>query len=208
MYRQSHFKEDRVEVMHELMRAQPLATLVTYAADGITANHIPMALDSEASAHGVLRGHVAKGNSFWKNFDPSVDALAVFQGPQHYITPSWYPSKKEHGKAVPTWNYVVVHAYGPMTIVDDPDWLLAHLQTLTSEHEDGREEPWAVGDAPDDFVARMIKGMVGIEVPISRLEGMWKTSQNRPEQDRLGVVGGLNREGTPSAAQMAGLVAV
>ncbi|MDE0539290.1 MAG: FMN-binding negative transcriptional regulator [Rhodospirillales bacterium] len=208
MYQQHHFQEERLGVMHDLIRAHPLATLVSYSKDGLAANHIPFVLHTDLSERGTLRGHVAKGNPIWKGYDKSVEVLAVFQGPQHYVTPAWYPSKKEHGRTVPTWNYVVVHAYGPMTVVDDLDWLLEHLQTLTSQHEKGRDQPWAVSDAPKDYIDRMLKGIIGLELPITRLEGKWKVSQNRLEKDREGVVQGLRSEGTTSAALMADLVSI
>ena len=208
MYQQHHFQEERLGVMHDLIRAHPLATLVSYSEDGLTANHIPFVLHTDLSERGTLRGHVAKGNPIWKGYDKSVEVLAIFQGPQHYVTPAWYPSKKEHGRAVPTWNYVVVHAYGPLTVVDDLDGLLEHLQTLTSQHEKGRDQPWAVSDAPKDYIDRMLKGIIGLELPITRLEGKWKVSQNRPEKDREGVVRGLKSEGTTSAALMADLVSI
>lgn len=206
MYQPPHFREDRIEVMHDLMRAHPLATLVSFDGDGVSANHLPLVLHTDVSKRGTLRGHVAKANPFWKNFDASVEALAVFQGPHHYISPGWYPSKKEHGRVVPTWNYAVVHAYGPMSVFDDAEWLLAHLQALTSQQEADRDHPWAVTDAPADFLAGMLKGIVGFEFPITRIEGKWKFSQNRSEKDRGGVVQGLIIEGSPSSAQVSDLI--
>jgi transcriptional regulator len=206
MYQPSHFREDRLEVMHDLMRAHPLATLVSFDGDGVSANHLPLVLHSDVSERGTLRGHVAKANPFWKNFDASVEALAVFQGPHHYISPGWYPSKKEHGRVVPTWNYAVVHAYGPMSVFDDAEWLLAHLQELTSQQEADRDHPWVVTDAPADYLAGMLKGIVGFEIPITRIEGKWKFSQNRSEKDREGVVRGLNVEGSPSSVQVSDLI--
>lgn len=206
MYQSPHFREDRLEVMHGLMRAHPLATLVSFDGDGVSANHLPLVLHTDVSERGTLRGHVAKANPFWKNVDASVEVLAIFQGPHHYISPAWYPSKKEHGKVVPTWNYAVVHAYGPMSVFDDADWLFEHLQALTSRQEADRDHPWAVTDAPADYVARMLKGIVGFEFPITRIEAKWKFSQNRAEKDREGVVQGLNIEGSPSSIQVADLI--
>ncbi len=167
---------------------------------------MPLVLHSNVSERGTLRGHVAKANQFWKNFDASVEVLAIFQGPHHYISPTWYPSKKEHGKVVPTWNYAVVHAYGPVRVFEDADWLFEHLQALTSRHEADRDHPWAVTDAPDDYVARALRGIVGFEFPITRMEGKWKFSQNRAEKDREGVVQGLKIEGSPSSIQVADLI--
>lgn len=206
MYLPSHFQETRVDVMHDLMRAHPLATLVTFGGDGIIANHIPMVLHADASEHGVLRGHVARPNPFWKNLDPSVEALAVFQGPHHFITPTWYPSKQENGKVVPTWNYAVVHAHGPLIIIDDADWLLEQVNSLTSEHESARDRPWAVSDAPANYIEAMLKGIIGLELPINHLDGKWKVSQNRDRKDREGVAQGLKQEGTASSIQMAELI--
>ena len=206
MYQPPLFREDRIEVMHDLMRAHPLAMVVSYGESGIAANHLPLVLSADDSPRGTLRGHVAKPNPFWTDYDPAVEVLAVFQGPQHYISPGWYPSKKEHGKVVPTWNYAVVHAYGPMRVFDDTDWVIEHLRALTAQQEGGRDQPWAVTDAPSDFVARQLKGIVGFEIPISRIEGKWKMSQNRAQDDRQGVVKGLHDEGTSPARQVADLI--
>ena len=206
MYQSPHFREDRLEVIHGLMRAHPLATLVSFDGDGVSANHLPLVLHTDVSERGTLRGHVAKANPFWKNVDASVEVLAIFQGPHHYISPAWYPSKKEHGKVVPTWNYAVVHAYGPVSVFHDADWLFEHLQALTSRQEADRDHPWAVTDAPAGYVARMLKGIVGFEFPITRMDGKWKFSQNRAEKDREGVVQGLNIEGSPSSIQVADLI--
>ncbi len=206
MYQPPHFKEDRLEVMHDLMRAHPFVTLVSFDGDGVSANHLPLVLHTDVSECGTLRGHVAKANPFWKNVDASVEVLAIFQGPHHYISPAWYPSKKEHGKVVPTWNYAVVHAYGPMSVYDDADRLFTHLQALTSRQEADRDHPWAVTDAPADYVARMLKGIVGFEIPITRIEVTWKFSQNKAEKDREGVVQGLNIEGSPSSIRVADLI--
>jgi transcriptional regulator len=200
------FREDRLEVMHDLMRAHPFATLVSFDGDALVANHLPLMIDQGASERGTLKGHVAKANPLWKTLDPSVEVLAVFQGPHHYISPSWYPSKKQHGKVVPTWNYAVVHAYGPVSVVVDPDRLLAHVKALTSRQEAGREHPWAVADAPADYVESQLKRIVGFEIPITRIEGKWKVSQNRSEADRDGVVEGLRAEESPSSAQVADLI--
>lgn len=206
MYHPPYFREQRQEVMHDLIRAHPLATLVTYGSEGLTANHIPMVLHGDADSPGILRGHIARANPLWNDFDKSIEALAVFQGPHHYVTPSWYPSKKEHGKVVPTWNYAVVHAHGLLRVMDDADWLLEQVHTLTSQHETGREQAWAVSDAPPDYVEKMLKAIVGLELPISRLEGKWKLSQNRSEQDREGVARGLEKEATESSLNLADLM--
>lgn len=203
MYQPAHFQERRVEVLHDLMQAYPFATLVTNGPEGITANHLPMMLHPEISEQGTLRGHIARANPHWKDHDPASEVLAIFQGPHHYISPGWYPTKKEHGKAVPTWNYAVVHAHGPMKIIEDRDWLFEMVDSLTTHHEAGQKQPWAVNDAPEDYLNAMLKAIVGLEIPISRLEGKWKVSQNRSEADREGVIQGLEDEGTDIANALA-----
>jgi transcriptional regulator len=206
MYVPSQFAETRTEVLHALVRDHPFGTLVTQTADGLEANHLPLELDPSPAPLGTLRGHVARANPLWRTFSSGVDALAIFQGPDRYITPAWYASKRETGKVVPTWNYAVVHAYGPLRVVDDPAWLRALVERLTVRHEAGRPEPWRVTDAPDEFVAAMVRGIVGLEIPISRLVGKWKVSQNRSAADRGGVVRGLAALADPEAAAMAELV--
>ncbi len=201
MYQTPHFREDRIDVLHDLIRAHPFATLVAFGQEGLIGNHLPFVLHDELTDNGTLRGHVARGNPLWKNYDRTIDVLAIFQGADSYITPSWYPSKKEHGKVVPTWNYAVVHAYGPLAIIEDAEWLRAHLGELTFQRENKRPVPWAVSDAPSDYLARQLKGIVGIEMPISRIEGTWKVSQNKKDRDRMGVSRGLDFEsgGVPTA---------
>jgi transcriptional regulator len=212
MYQTAHFEETRIEVMQALMQAHPLATLVTLAADGLTANHIPMIFDATPAAGapsgtlGTLRGHVARANPLWRDFSAEHGALAVFQGPQTYITPSWYKSKQQTGRVVPTWNYAVVHARGVLMVRDDPEWLLSFLNTLTDAHEGKRAQPWKVSDAPDDYVEQMLKQIVGIEIRVQALTGKWKLSQNKPEGDREGVATGLRTSAGEDAAAMAALV--
>jgi transcriptional regulator len=191
MYLPAHFEETRTEVIHKLIRDQPLATVVTLGSVGLTANHIPFDLDPEPAPFGTLRGHVARANPMWRDFSNEVGALAIFQGPQVYITPSWYETTKETGKVVPTWNYVVAHASGPLRIIDDLEWLRSFVTNLTSRFEDNRQEPWKVSDAPAEFIEKQLAGIVGIEIPIAKLVGKWKVSQNRPRADRGGVVEGL-----------------
>ncbi len=206
MYVPGHFEESRVEVLHQLMRAEPFAMLVTMGASGLNANHLPFELDPAPAPFGTLRGHVSRANEVWRTSDPAIDALVVFQGPQRYITPAWYPTKAETGKVVPTWNYVVVHAYGAPRFIDDPAWLRAHVGRLSAIHEAGRERPWQVSDAPEDYVAAQVRGIVGFELPITRLSGKWKVSQNRGEADRAGVATGLRADADPASAVMADLV--
>jgi transcriptional regulator len=206
MYLPKHFEETRIEVLHELIRAHPLAALVTLAAGALEANHIPFEIDPGPAPFGTLRGHVARANPVWRDFSPGVDALVIFQGPGTYVSPSWYASKQEGGKVVPTWNYAVVHAYGPLRVIDDAGWLRAFVEKLTNRHEAGRAAPWKVTDAPSDYVDKMVTAIVGIEVPIARLAGKWKVSQNRPARDREGVVAGLLQETGDAATAMAELV--
>jgi transcriptional regulator len=205
VYVPTQFREDRVPVLHEMIGRIRLGTLVTLNADGLVASHLPMLVDPEPGPFGRLSGHVARANPQWRSLEPKVQALAIFTGPEAYITPSWYATKRLNGKVVPTWNYVAIHAYGELRFIDDPAHTLAHVTRLTEAQEASRAEPWKVSDAPADFIAGMVKGIVGFELAIARLEGKWKMSQNRPEDDRAGVVEGLAREGGP--ADVAAIVA-
>jgi|JI10StandDraft_1071094.scaffolds.fasta_scaffold195488_3 transcriptional regulator len=206
MHTPKHFEEPRVDVLHELMRRHSLATLVTMGGNGLEANHIPLFLSTDAGSLGTLRGHVSRANPVWKTVDTSIEALAVFAGPDAYISPSWYATKRETGQAVPTWNYVVAHAWGPLRVIEDPAWLRAHVEELTRAHEEGRPEPWRVTDAPPDYVSRLMAGIVGVEMTLSRIEGKWKVSQNQPPQNRAGVIEGLEASGGEAAAAIAELV--
>jgi transcriptional regulator len=179
---------------------------ITLGACGLFASHIPMILEDDGSRFGVLKGHISRANTQWRDFVPTVDALAIFAGHQHYITPTWYPGTKEHGKEVPTWNYVVVHVYGPLKVIQDDHWLLTNVEKLTNIHEAASPIPWKVSDAPKDFIESQLKGIVGLELPIQRLEGKWKVSQNRTERERNGVVDGLARLNTPDSLAMKALV--
>lgn len=203
MYNPPVFREERIPVLHDLIRARAFAALVTLGPDGLSAEHIPLELDPAPGPFGTLRGHVARANPVWQTYRKDVDALAVFQGPEGYVTPSWYPTKQETGKVVPTWNYAVVHARGPMRVVEDREWLRALVTRLTDRHEDGRAQRWRVTDAPEDFVDGMLKGIVGLEIAIARLEGKWKMSQNRNAADRAGVVQGLRAAGDAGSAAVA-----
>ena len=207
MYQPPHFREERSEVQHALMRAHPLALLVTFGEGGLTANPVPLILHAEDGERGVLRGHLARANRQWRTFDPEVESLAVFQGAEAYITPSWYATKRETGKVVPTWNYAVVQVYGRMRVIEDAAWLGEQVRSLTDRHEADRPAPWAVADAPEDFVRAQLKGIVGIEIAIGRIEAKWKVSQNRNEADRAGVAEGLLGEDDETAQAMAALVA-
>ncbi len=204
MYVPSHFREDRVTVLHATIDRSGLATLVTAGPDGPEASHVPMLLDRGAGPLGTLYGHVARANPQWRHPDPA--GLAIFLGPDAYVTPSWYATKGRTGEVVPTWNYVAVHARGRVTFFDDEERLLDLVAKLTRRHEAPRQAPWAVSDAPPDYVRANLRAIVGFELPIAKLEGKWKMSQNRSAEDRAGVADGLEREGGASAAAVAALV--
>lgn len=199
LYRPDHFNEDRLPVLHEAIRRIGFGTLVTLCAlpdeprDRIVASHIPMLLDAERGEFGTLRGHLAKPNGQWRFSSPATSALAIFLGPDAYISPSMVPSKRETGRVVPTWNYIAVHAYGAPEFFDDAERLRELVTSLTEQHEREREEPWAVTDAPASYVDDMLKGIVGFEMPIERLDGKWKLSQNKPLEDRRGVIEAMQR---------------
>ena len=203
MYVPAHFEEKRNEVMHGLIREHGLGTLVTLSADGLNANHIPFEIDAGEGGYGTLRAHVARSNPVWRDFSRDVDAMVVFQGAQAYITPSWYETKKENGKVVPTYNYMVVHAYGEIKAIEDAAWLRKFVGRLTDRNEAGRAAPWSVDDAPQDYIEKLLGAIVGIEIPVKRLVGKWKTSQNQPAVNRAGVVAGLREEGGENAIAMA-----
>lgn len=206
MYIPKQFDEPRVEVLHQLICSRPFATLVTLSSRGLNANHIPLHLTEQHGSFGTLRGHVARANPMWNDIAKDVEALAIFHGPNTYITPSWYPTKAETGKVVPTWNYVVAHAYGTLRVIDDAAWLRAHVEALTAHNEAAFVEPWRLADAPSDFIEKMIGGVVGIEIVITRLSGKWKASQNQPAENQAGVIEGLRASGSVEALEMAALI--
>lgn len=207
MYQPAAFAEERVDVMHALMRNHPFATLITGAGGETEANHLPLLIDPQPAPRGTLRGHVARANPLWRQDHAGREALVIFQGPQAYVTPSWYVTKRETGKVVPTWNYALVHARGPVIIHDDPVWLRDLVSRLTTRHEAALPQPWSIDDAPPDYIEQMLRAIVGIEIPIARLEGKWKVSQNRSAADRESVVAGLQARGDAQSLDMAGLVA-
>ena len=190
MYQPAHFKEDRLEVQHALIKAHPFGLLISSSAEGLEANGVPFLVDAAPASLGILRTHVARVNSQWKNLD-GQNVLVVFQGPQTYISPSLYETKRETGKVVPTWNYVMVQVKGVASVHEDHVWLSTQIRALTQTHEAGRSAPWAVDDAPERYIESQMNGIVGIEIPITSIEGKWKVSQNRPEADRRGVAEGL-----------------
>ncbi len=206
MYLPKHTEETRLDVLHALIAAHPFATLVTSGADGPVVNHLPFMIDTENSEFGVLRGHVARANPVWKDLADQAASIAVFQGPQAYISPNWYPSKHEHGKAVPTWNYAVVHAHGIPRVIEDPQWLVQHVTQLSDQHEAAQKLPWQVSDAPPDYIERMIGMIVGIEIPITRIVGKWKLNQHRTRADQLGMVAGLTAGADDRAHALADLM--
>ncbi len=204
MYRPGAFSEDDPAVIRQIIRDARLATLVTATSEGLIATPLPMFLIDEGP-HGVLYGHVAKANSQWK-MPTTGEALALFSGPDAYISPSWYASKKEHGKVVPTWNYVAVHAYGPVEFFEDEDRLYEIVTTLTNQYEAPREDRWAVTDAPEDFIRALLRGIVGFRLAITRIEGKRKLSQNRSAADREGVISGLSQSDRQDDRAIADLI--
>ena len=205
MYLPKHFEERDPERLRSLIQRYPLGSLVTATESGLDANHIPFLFADTGSAAGTLHGHIARANPLWREAVHAT-ALVIFRGPDSFISPSWYPSKREHASVVPTWNYAVVHVHGVLRFVDDPAWVRSHVEALTREHEEKRNPPWAVTDAPADFVEKMVAAVVGIEISITQLVGKWKVSQNRTISDRVGVVDALEREATPSGATIAALI--
>jgi len=206
MYRPDHFRVDDVPAMHALMQTRPLAALVSGGAAGLYATHLPTVL-KEDGPFGLVEFHLARANPHWKALAEGDEALMIFQGPEGYITPNWYPSKAEHQKVVPTWNYAVVHAYGRPEVMQDADRLRRHVGELTAQQERSEAQPWAVTDAPERYVEMMLRGIVGFRFAITRLEGKWKMSQNREMQDREGVVNGLARRGVGEDLEVAEAVA-
>ena len=209
MYMPPAFRNQDLAALHEAMRHNPLGTLIT-TAPGLAANHVPFVVHPEDGSHGfgLLRAHLARGNEHAKFGTAEVECLVVFLGVDHYVTPSWYETKRQTGKVVPTWNYIAVHAAGRLRVIDDPAWVRRQIDSLTVQHETGRAAPWAVSDAPEDFVAAQMRGIVGIEIDIADLQGKWKLSQNRNIADRQGVAEGLGRDGDPAGAAMAALIDV
>ncbi len=196
MYTPAHFREDELAAQHEIIRAARLCNLVSQTGDGLIATPLPMLLDPAEEPLGTLYGHFARANPHWKQLSDG-EALAIFMGPDAYVSPAWYATKAETGKVVPTWNYVAVHAYGPVEIFDDAERLRDVVSRLSDLHEAPRAAPWAVADAPADYISGMLKGIVGLRLPIARLEGKRKLSQNRTDADRAGVAEGLAASGDP-----------
>jgi transcriptional regulator len=207
LYLPEQFNETRTEVLHALMRARPLATLVTSCESGLVANHVPLQTLAEPAPLGSLRGHVARANPLWRGYAQGSEALAIFQGPDAYISPSLYPSKMQSGEVVPTWDYAVVHAHGTLRFINDVEWLHGFVAGLTATHEASRPEPWKISDAPREYIEKMLRMIVGFEFSILRLTGKWKVSQNRPAADQLGVVQGLQSSGDADSREIAAMLA-
>jgi transcriptional regulator len=206
MYQPPAFREDRPDVLQEAIRAHPLATLVSCGTSGLVANLIPFLSTAGRDGKTVLRAHLARANAQLADLREGAEALVIFQGPQAYVTPSWYATKRLHGKVVPTWNYVVVQAWGKPEVLDDESWLREQVDELTDQQERQRSTPWSVSDAPEPYIASQLKGIVGLQIPIDRIEGKWKASQNQPAENRAGVVAGLQADvlSSPMAAIVAG----
>ena len=206
MYEPPLHREDDLSRQHALIRARPLGLLISSGPQGVVANALPFLIDPAASKLGTLRVHMARANGQWRDLAEAPEALVVFQGADHYITPSWYATKQETGKVVPTWDYVMVQARGAARVIEDDAWLARQIEALTNGQEARRDKPWAVGDAPRDFIALQRRAIVGIEIEITEIHGKWKTSQNRNAADRAGVVAGLEELGDEEARDMAAIV--
>ncbi len=201
MYRVNHFAEDRLDVQHELIEQHPLGLLISHNAQNrLLADPIPFTLIREQGELGILRAHIARPNPQFAQLPDAAECLVVFQGEEAYISPNWYPTKKAEGKVVPTWNYVTVHVWGKPSVIDDPDWVRSQIDHLTKQQEASQPNPWQVDDAPANFTFALIKGIVGIEIAISEIQGKWKVSQNRPATDIAGVHTGLSAAGMSAMA--------
>lgn len=203
MYVPEVFEEKRVAVLHDLIRKYPFGTLVTFNERGLEANHLPFLVEATPEPFGILYAHVSRANPVWRDVSSTTEVVAVFQGPQGYISPSWYATRTEAGMVVPTWNYAVVHAYGRLEAVQDAAWLRSVVDRLTNTHEAGQAEPWSISEAPAHYIEKQLTAIVGLKLTLTRLLGKWKMSQNRPPQDRAGVTRTLLQQGTESSAAMA-----
>jgi len=207
MYIPQSFKQGNPKELKKAIKDYPFASLITQSKSGLEANHIPFILrENESKGKTVLQGHIAKANPLWQNVDNQSEVLTIFNGPNCYISPNHYPTKKESGKAVPTWNYLVVHVKGILSCTHDPVWIYNMINNLTNEHESGRPEPWSIKDAPEEYIQKMIPAIVGLEIDILSIEGKWKLSQNQPEQNQQGVIDGLQQENNSHSSEVAQLV--
>jgi transcriptional regulator len=199
--------ENRPEVLFDFIEAHPFAALVTAGPEGLFATHLPFVLDRSRGTSGFLQGHIARANPHHRLLLTSAEALVIFSGPDAYISPGWYPAKAEHGKVVPTWNYIAVHVHGAIRFTDEASFLRPHLETLTARNEQFRNHPWSIQDAPAEYISELQRAIVGLEIEITRLEGKWKMSQNRPPADIDGVVQGLSASLDPQDHRVAEIVA-
>jgi transcriptional regulator len=207
LYLPAYFNETRTEVLHALMRARPLAALVTPCDSGLIANHVPVQTLAEPAPFGSIRGHIARANPLWREYREGTQTLAIFQGPHIYISPSFYPSKAKTGEVVPTWDYAVVHASGTLRFIHDAGWLRSFVTGLTATYESSRPLPWKIDDAPAEYIEKMLSLIVGFEFSISSLTGKWKVSQNRPHADRQGVIENLQGAGDADSREIAAMLA-
>jgi transcriptional regulator len=201
MYVPSHFDEPRREALHALIAERPLGILITSGEAGLDANHLPFELDTNTGEHGTLRAHVARNNPIWQAVANGDDVLVVFRGEEAYVSPSWYPSKHETHRQVPTWNYKVVHAHGRITVRDDEKYVRGLVARLTRTHEATQAVPWKMGDAPQDYIDTMLKAIVGLEIEVTRIVGKFKLSQNREDRDRMCAAEALMKQGDVAIAQ-------
>jgi transcriptional regulator len=207
LYLPAQFTETRADVLRGLMRSRPLCTLVTLCDSGLVANHVPVQTLDEPAPLGLIRGHIARANSLWREYRSGTQALAIFQGPQVYISPAFYPTKAKTGEVVPTWDYAVVHAGGTLRFIEDAQWLRNFVAGLTATHEAPRSAPWKIDDAPAAYIEKMLTLIVGFEFSIASLDGKWKVSQNRPQADREGVIQNLQGAGDADSREIAAMLA-
>jgi transcriptional regulator len=207
MYQPRHFEETRLDVLHDLIRSYPLSTLVTLTDAGLVADMIPLLLRVDSAGNATLAGHVARANPLWQATRMDAPVLAIFQGPQHYISPNGYATKREHGKAVPTWNYAVVQVQGPLRVQDDAAWIRQQVTELTAQQEKSQATPWAVDDAPREYTDTMVRALVGIEIPVHSITGKFKLSQNQPAVNQASLQEALLADANPSAHTMAHWIA-
>ncbi|MGR5321717.1 FMN-binding negative transcriptional regulator [Vibrio sp. DNB22_19_1] len=205
MYIPRKFRQEKIKELVAVMQQYPFATIVTQSEGGIEATHLPVLL-KQANEKLILKAHIAKANPIWKKVKNGSDILVIFNGPNCYISPNNYPTKAEHGRAVPTWNYVVVHAKGSISFISDAEWIYSLIDELTTEHESNLEQPWSISDAPDEYIQKMLPAIVGIEIEVNSIEGQWKLSQNQPEVNKRGVINGLSALGESDADAVASMV--
>jgi len=206
MFKPPMFVEEREELIHNLIRSNSFGTLICMVDGELAADHLPLLFKPELGEKGVLHAHISKGNPLWTKHQGGQEVMVIFQGTHHYISPSWYASKAEHEKVVPTWNYAVVHVHGTIKIIEDHDWLLNHINEQTDKNEQHYDTPWKVSDAPEKFINGQLKGIVGVEIEITRFDGKWKMSQNKNAADKKGVVKGLSDESNENAKKMSEMI--